>query len=330
MYPVDAFLGQNGMSKEMVMENSEQAYLIKSTKQGRNIFLNFYTRRKLLGVIFILPTILFLVVFILYPVLSNLFLSLTDACLTKKNYNFIGFENYLKLFTNKMFLKYSWNTLVWTFFSVIGQLVLGLGLAMLINYQTIGGPFLRGFLLIPYVVPAVALALITKWIFNGDYGIASKWLQNIGLIDYKQSPLALPGGAMAVLIFVNIWRSYPFPMLIYWAALKGIDTELYEAAGVDGANRFQSFWFITLPQLKNTTIVLAILRIVWTATYFDLIWMVTGGGPAGSTTHLPIMIYQSSFGTFRIGYASAISILLGIVLFVCIIYYVRKSGDFAD
>ena len=310
------------------MVNGEQP-ILQSSKRN-NLFINFHSRRKLLGILFILPTILFLAIFVLYPVISNIVLSFTDAKLMKSEFNFVWFDNYVKLFSNKMFLKYSWNTLVWTFFSVVGQLVLGLCLALLINREMRGGSLLRSFLLIPYVVPAVAIALITKWIFNGDYGIASNWLQNLGLIDYKQSPLALYGGAMAVLIIVNVWRSYPFPMLIYWAALRGINKELYEAANVDGANRFQTFRYITLPQLKNTTIVLVILRIVWTATYFDLIWMVTGGGPAGSTTHLPIMIYQASFGTFRIGYASAISILLGIVLFICIIFYVRKSGDFAD
>ncbi len=311
------------------MVNVEKSYQ-QSSNRGKKQFLNFYFRRKLLAIIFILPTILFLAIFVLYPVISNLVLSFTDAKLMKSDFNFVGFENYVKLLSNKMFLKYSWNTVIWTVFSVAGQLIMGLALALLINRQMRGGTLLRSFLLIPYVVPAVAISLITKWIFNGDYGIASKWLQIMGWIDYKQSPLALYGGAMAILIIVNIWRSYPFPMLIYWAALKGINKELYEAAGVDGASTLQSFRFITLPQLRNTTIVLIILRIVWTATYFDLIWMVTGGGPAGSTTHLPIMIYQASFGTFRIGYASAISILLGLVLFVCIIFYVRKSGDFAD
>ncbi len=311
------------------MVHSEQSDS-NSLDQVKKPLISFYTKRKLLGIIFILPTIIFLAVFILYPVISNLILSFSDASLVRRDYSFVGFENYIKLFTNRMFVKYTWNTVVWTVFSVAGQLVLGLGLALLINRQMQGGTFLRSFLLIPYVVPAVAISLITKWIFNGDYGIASKWLQDIGWIDYRQSPLAILGGAMIVLILVNIWRSYPFPMLIYWAALKGINQEMYEAANVDGANSLQSFLYITLPQLKNTTIVLIILRIVWTATYFDLIWMVTGGGPAGSTTHLPIMIYQSSFGTFKIGYASAISILLGIVLFICIIFYVRKSGDFAD
>lgn len=302
----------------------------QSSKPFYKSFFNFHTKRKLLGFIFILPTILLIGLFIIYPVLSNLILSFTDAKLMKSEFNFVGFENYIKLLTNKMFLKYTWNTIVWTVLSVAGQLILGLGLALLINREMRGGTLFRSFLLIPYVVPAVAIALITKWIFNGDYGIASKWLQDLALIDYKQSPLAIINGAMAILIIMNVWRSYPFPMLIYWAALKGINKEIYEAANVDGANKLQTFRFITLPQLRNTTIVLIILRIVWTATYFDLIWMITGGGPAGSTTHLPIMIYQASFGTFRIGYASAISILLGIVLFICIIFYVRKSGDFAD
>lgn len=302
---------------------------LKSFLQRNSLTVSHF-KRNLLGILFILPTILFLAVFILYPVISNIVLSFTNAGLIKKNYSFVGFDNYVRLFSNKMFLTYAWNTVVWTVFSVAGQLVLGLALAMLINRNMRGGSFFRSFLLIPYVVPAVVIALITKWIFNGDYGIVSYWLQNLGLLDYKQSPLALLDGAMAVLIIMNIWRSYPFPMLIYWAALKGVNQELYEAAHVDGANRLQTFWCITLPQLRNTSIVLVILRIVWTATYFDLIWMVTGGGPAGSTTHLPIMIYQSSFGTFQIGYASAISTLLGIFLFICIIFYVRKSGDYSE
>lgn len=230
-----------------------------------------------------------------------------------------------------MFKKYFWNTVVWTVYSVIGQLLVGLFLALLINRKNMRfGTAFRSFLLIPYVVPAVALALATRWLMNGDYGIISMWLQNFGLIDHRQSPLALPGSAMAVLIIINIWRSYPFPMLIYWAALKSIDKELYEAASVDGAGYFQSLLHITLPQLMNTTIVLAVLRIVWTATYFDLIWMVTGGGPAGSTTHLPIMIYQASFGTFQTGYASSISVFLGILLLISVAFYVRKSIALED
>lgn len=297
--------------------------------RGKGLLDNFYTRRKLLGIIMIIPTVFLLIMFILYPLLNNLYLSFTDSYLLKSDSNFIGFQNFIKLFSDKMFFKYTWNTLIWTGFSVAGQLVLGLALALLINSQMRGGTFLRSFLLIPYIVPAVSIALVARWITNSNYGIVSLWLQNLGIIDHGQTPLALPAGAMAVVIIFNIWRAYPFCMLIYWAALKGIDKQLYEAANVDGANKLQTFLYITLPQLRNTTLVLAILRIAWTATYFDLIWMITGGGPAGGTTQLPIMIYKSSFGTFQIGYAAAISVVVGIALLLFVIFYVRRSGDFA-
>lgn len=284
-----------------------------------------FKKGQMLGVVFIAPVVLFLAMFVLYPVLNNIWLSFTDASLTRDTSKFIGLANYKKLFSNPMFRKYVMNTLTWTFFSVIGQITVGFVFALIINKKMRYGALLRSFLLIPYVVPAVVIALVTKWLLNGDYGIISYWLQQLGVLAHRQSPLAMPQYAMAVLIIVNIWRSYPFPMLIYWAGLKGIDKGLYEAAALDGAGKFNQFLYITVPQLKATTIVLVVMRIIWTATYFDLIWQITGGGPAGSTTHIPIMIYQASFGTFQIGYASAISTVLGIMLFICILFYVRKS-----
>lgn len=294
-------------------------------KKSKSVSGNYSKKHGLIGMAFSIPVVVFLLVFVLYPVIYNIWLSFTDTSLMRNTSNFVGFDNYVKIFNNKLFKKYFWNTCVWTFWSVLGQLVLGLGLAMLISRPMKGGTAFRSFLLIPYVVPAVALALVTKWIMNSDYGIVSYWLQQTGLLETRQSLLAIQGPAMCVVILLNIWRSYPFPMLIYWAAIKGIDKEILEAAAVDGASKWKSFLHITLPELKNTTIVLIVLRVIWTATYYDLIYMVTGGGPSGSTTHLPILIYQSSFGSFQIGYASAISMVLGVLMFVCIIFYVVKS-----
>ena len=290
------------------------------------LFNSYERRHKLIGLAFAIPVIVFLLAFVLYPVLYNVWLSFTNASLIKKTSSFVGIDNYIKIFSNKLFLKYFWNTIRWTFFSVLGQLVLGLGIALLIARPMKGGTALRSFLLIPYVVPAVTLALVSKWIMNSDYGIVSYWLQQAGLLDARQSLLAMQGPAMWVVVILNVWRSYPFPMLIYWAALKSIDKQIYEAATVDGAGKWKTFLYITLPQLKNTTIVLAVLRIIWTATYYDLIFMVTGGGPSGSTTHLPILIYQASFGSYQIGYAAAISMILGVLMFACIIFYVTRSG----
>lgn len=290
------------------------------------LFNSYERRHKLIGLAFAIPVIVFLLAFVLYPVLYNVWLSFTNASLIKKTSSFVGIDNYIKIFSNKLFLKYFWNTIRWTFFSVLGQLILGLGIALLIARPMKGGTALRSFLLIPYVVPAVTLALVSKWIMNSDYGIVSYWLQQAGLVEARQSLLAMQGPAMWVVVILNVWRSYPFPMLIYWAALKSIDKQIYEAATVDGAGKWKTFLHITLPQLRNTTIVLAVLRIIWTATYYDLIFMVTGGGPSGSTTHLPILIYQASFGSYQIGYAAAISMILGVLMFGCIIFYVTRSG----
>lgn len=289
--------------------------------------LSSYERRhKLIGLAFAIPVIVFLLAFVVYPVLYNVWLSFTNASLIKKTTDFVGIDNYVKIFSNQLFSKYFWNTIRWTFWSVLGQLTLGLGIALLISRPMKGGTALRSFLLIPYVVPAVTLALVSKWIMNSDYGIVSYWLQQAGLVEARQSLLAMQGPAMWVVVILNVWRSYPFPMLIYWAALKSIDKQIYEAATVDGASKWKTFLHITLPQLKNTTIVLAVLRVIWTATYYDLIFMVTGGGPSGSTTHLPILIYQASFGSYQIGYAAAISMILGVLMFGCIIFYVTRSG----
>ena len=301
--------------------------MTSGTMLKRPRLINSYERRhKLIGLAFAIPVMVFLLAFVLYPVLYNVYLSFTNASLIKKTSSFVGFDNYVKIFSNKLFLKYFWNTIRWTFFSVLGQLVLGLGIALLIARPMKGGTALRSFLLIPYVVPAVTLALVSKWIMNSDYGIVSYWLQQAGLLEARQSLLAMQGPAMWVVVILNVWRSYPFPMLIYWAALKSIDKQIYEAATVDGAGKWKTFLHITLPQLKNATIVLAVLRTIWTATYYDLIFMVTGGGPSGSTTHLPILIYQASFGSYQIGYAAAISMILGVLMFGCIIFYVAKSG----
>lgn len=291
----------------------------------RSLLGSYAQRHRIIGFAFAIPVVLFLLLFVLYPVVYNVYLSFTNTSLIKKTSSFVFLDNYKKMFGNKLFTKYFWNTCRWTFWSVLGQIVLGLGIALLISRPMKGSTALRSFLLIPYVVPAVTLALVSKWIFNSDYGIVSYWLQQAGWLDARQSLLAMQGPAMWVVVILNVWRSYPFPMLIYWAALKNIDRGLYEAGEIDGATKWQCFRHITLPHLRSTTVVLVVLRTIWTATYYDLIFMVTGGGPSGSTTHLPILIYQASFGSYQIGYAAAISMVLGVLMFICIVFYIRSG-----
>ena len=305
----------------------------EQNKHRQTVLTSYHKRRQITGLLFAIPAVLFLCIFVFYPVAYNIYLSFTNAKrLSSANLEFVGLKNYIKLFSDKAFGKRFRTEMIWTVASVIGQLVIGLLFALVISSKHLkkGGTVFRTFLLVPYVVPAIVIALVTRWMLSGDYGIISVWLQNAGILPHRQTVLALPKAALAVVIIINIWRSYPFPMLIYWAALKGIDQSMYEAAKVDGATSWQSFWSITIPQLADTTIILLVLRTVWTATYYDLIQMITGGGPAGSTTHLPIMIYQNSFGNPNIAYASAISVFLGVLMFILVVIYVKKSGAVED
>src|SRR5262249_16988886 len=141
-------------------------------------------------------------------------------------------------------------------------------------------------------------------------------LQASGVLPHDQSPLALPDGAMVSVILANIWRGFPFVMISYWAALQGIPAEQYEAARVDGAGLWQEFRYVTLPNVLAITKVMLVLRLIWTVTFFDIVWLITRGGPGGATEHWPIWIYQETMGFFRFGTGAALAVTLAVALIV--------------
>lgn len=295
---------------------------MKPTGAGTPRLRNYQT---VIGLGFALPSALILLAFIAYPAVNALRLSFFDVQLSLGTELFVGLRNYEELFRDANLGYVLKNTAVWTVASLAGQMVLGLIAALAINQPVPGVRFVRSILIMPYVVPVIALALVWRWMFDGSYGILSAGLQQAGLIASHQSPLATLEGAMPTVIAANIWRGFPFAMLVYWAALQGIDQEQYSAARVDGANLWQEFRFITLPNLAQATTVLLVLRAIWTVTYFDLIWLITQGGPAGATEHWPIWIFREAMGFFRFGYASAIGTLMGIVLLILVLVYVRVT-----
>jgi multiple sugar transport system permease protein len=267
----------------------------------------------LVGLAFALPTVALLAAFIGLPVLNALRTSLYESDMLRGE-RFVGLGNYARVFADPVLPRVLSNTLVWGVGSLVGQLGLGLLAALAINQPLRGVHFFRGVLLMPYVVPAITLALVWRWMLDGRYGILSVALQQVGLLEADQSPLGLTAGAMPSVIAANVWRGFPFAMLVYWAALQGIDAQQYEAARVDGANGLQEFWYVTLPNLRNATVALLVLRGIWTVTYFDLIWLITQGGPGGATEHWPVWIYREAMGYFRFGYASAIATVMGLAL----------------
>lgn len=273
------------------------------------------------GILFILPAILFLLVFVIYPVFDVLRLSVLTIDFATDRAKFVGAANFIHILQDTKLASVAWNTLIWTVFSLIGQFGLGLAAALCINQNVPGMNIIRTILLLPYVVPVIALALFWRWMLDGSFGIVSAALQSAGLLAMDQSPLALPQGAMVSVILANIWRGFPFVMISYWAALQGIPGEQYEAASVDGASIWQKFRYVTLPHLAAITKVMLLLRLIWTVTFFDIIWLITRGGPGGATEHWPIWIYEETMGFFRFGMGAALAVFLAGILMACGVLY---------
>lgn len=266
------------------------------------------------GLLFVLPGVVFLLAFVAYPVVDAIRLSFLDVDFATNAERFVGLGNYAKVFEASKLGTVVWNTVIWSVGSLIGQFVLGLAAALCINQNLPGMKLVRSILLVPYVVPVIAVALFWRWMLDGSYGIVSYALQSAALLEPNQSPLALPGPAMTSVIIANIWRGFSFVMISYWAALQNVPKEQYEAAAVDGANLWQEFRYVTWPNLAEVTRTLVVLRVIWTVTYFDLIWLITKGGPGGSTEHWPVWIYQETMGSFRFGYGAALATTLAATL----------------
>jgi multiple sugar transport system permease protein len=276
--------------------------------------LSLRVRRSLIGILMVLPGVIVIAVFIIYPVFEALRVSLYEFDFLTDQKHFVGLANYAAVIRDPKFTGVLTNTLVWSAGSLVGQFALGFVAALLINRDHPGMGLVRSILLVPYVVPVITVALVCRWMLDGSYGILSHALQLAGFLGHDQSPLADPGGAMIVVIVANIWRSFPFVMIAYWAAMQGIPKEQYEAARIDGANVWQELRYVTLPNLWGVTVTLLMLRLFWTVTYFDLVWLITQGGPGSATELWPIWIRQEAMGFFHFGYAAAIAVSLSAAL----------------
>ncbi|BCJ64741.1 sugar ABC transporter permease [Polymorphospora rubra] len=271
-------------------------------------------RQQRAGMAFAVPAALLFAIILAYPIFESFRTSLFSIDLLTGDASYVGLDNYAALGSDRNLLSTIGNTLLWTVVSLAGQLVLGLIAALLIDTNWRGMRWIRQLLLIPYVVPVIATALVWQWMLDGHYGIISTNLQSWGVLPAGATPLGLEGTALFTVILVNIWRGFPFAMLVYWARMQSIDKGQYEAARVDGAGAWREFVHITLPNLKSATIALLALRGIWTLMYFELVWLLSRGGPAGSSEVLSTYIYKVVMGEFRIGYAAAIASAVGLFL----------------
>lgn len=279
-------------------------------------------RFELINWLFILPALLVVVLLLLYPVTSSIFYSLTNKNLVKPTYTFIGLENYIKILTDNSFWSAFFNNLKWTVASLVGQILVGFTAALALNRIRHCSSLFRTLLIIPWAFPSIVLAFSWKWILNGVSGFLPNFLVKIGL--YSTPPQFLSNGGLVfpTLVFINIWFGAPLIMVNILSALQTVPRDQYEAAEIDGASPWQSFISITIPHIRMVVGLLVVLRTIWVFNSFDIIYLITGGGPAGLTMTVPIYAYNVGWGLKMLGRSSAVTVLLLIFLLcVCAFYF---------
>lgn len=277
-------------------------------------------KRKIMAYLFIVPGILYMLIFCLYPIAYNLILGMQNmqvSNMVNKSYKFVGISQYKELLFGKsseVFFIALKNTFVYTVFSIIFQFTLGFAFALLFAKKFKTAKFLRGLMLVAWLLPSAVVGLLVKYIFSEQSGIINAFLQNIGIIHEPVGWLIQPGTAMLALIIANVWIGTPFNMLLLATGLSTLPQDVYESANVEGAGKIQRFRYLTLPLLKPTILSVLTLGLIRTFKVFDLVYLATGGGPVNATEVLASVSYRYAFkaGNFSQG-AAAANILLAIL-----------------
>jgi ABC-type sugar transport system permease subunit len=284
-------------------------------------------QRLLIPYLFITPNIVVFAVFMFAPILLAFYISLNEWTLIGYP-TFVGLGNYLDLLKDPEFWRAFLNTGIYTVGTVPTSIVLGLAVAVGLNRKLPGRTLLRSIFFVPVIISLVAVALIADWIFNDNYGIINTALNAVGIGSVPW--LSSSKWAMASLVITTLWIRLGFNMVVYLAALQSIPAELYDAARVDGAAAWKRFRHITWPLLRPTTFLLVIINIIYSLHVFDLIYVMTGGGPGFSTTVLVQYIYQMGFTEGQMGYASAIGVVLYLLLLVITVFQWRVTRQSED
>ena len=281
-----------------------------------------------IGYLFVLPLVVLVLGLVAYPLGSAVYISLTDKYVGYAP-RFVGFKNYLDLSRDAIFHKVVWNSAVFTLVSVAVKLVIGVFMALALNRALMARGFLRGVLLLPWVVPTVITALTWHWMFDALRGVINVTLSALGLIREPIAWLGQPASAMFAVIVANIWRGFPFFGVSLLAGMQTIPQQLYEAAEVDGASPARCFWHITLPGLRLVIVVTTLISIIFTLNDFNIVYVMTRGGPGTATHVLATYTYEMGFQALRWGKAVAVSMylmpLVGLLIVILARYLTREQ-----
>ena len=274
--------------------------------------LKSYNSQTYLAYALIAPAALYIVLIVAWPLLETIRLSFTNSSLAGEDY--VGFENYQKMLSSKKFNGIVTRTFVWMFFSVSLKLIIGLIGAVLLNANLKGRSIFRVLVMPPWVVPIAIGMLGWLWLYNGYFGIIAGVGMRTGILDGPFGFLAYKQSAFISTIIADDWVGTPMVTVFFLAAMQGVPRDLYEAAYCDGASRWDRFFKITLPQITPVIITMSLLSAIWTFNSFEIIWILTEGGPSGATTTLIIDTYKQALGNYKFGRGAARAVVVMILL----------------
>lgn len=278
--------------------------------------------RKLYPYYLVAPAVLFMLMIVAYPIVNSIYMSMMEYKLFKlSSIHFVGLENYIAVLKDPVFMQSLWNSFLWIVFGVFFQFFFGLILALLLNEKFRGRSIVRSLVLVPWVTPGVLIGLMWTWMYDGNYGVINDILTKLHITNQYIPWLAQSDTALFSVIVTIVWQGIPFFGIMLLAGLQTIPRELYEAAEVDGASPWHSFWMITLPMLLPTIFVTTLLRIIWVANSVDVIYSMTGGGPGYSSLTLSVYTFVKARSALDFGYASTMSIYLTLILSVVLFAY---------
>ena len=278
-----------------------------------------------INLLYILPTIAVFAVFILFPILDVFRLSFYNVKINGSE-EFILFDNYIKFFQSKDAFLILRNSAIWVFVGTAGKILLGMIMALILYKDFKGKKLITGVMLIPYAMPAAVACMVWRLMYNPTFGHIPQYLMDLGLMEKATAFLGSPHTALIAVMIVNVWACAPFCALNILTSLYSIPTFIYEAADIDGVGPIRKFFKITLPLVISNVRTLALLMGIWGFNAFDVIYMMTSGGPANSSSILVNYLYQNAFEFNNRGYSDAISIICFILLSIFAILYVKSKG----
>lgn len=279
------------------------------------------------GFLLILPGITVFIAIILYPFIDAILTSFTNRSLIYPGVQWVGLKNYVKVLSDPYFLKTLVTTLLFVIGSTVLPYVLGMIWAIDLNEKFKGSEFLRGVTLVDWIIPGTAIGFLWSWIFNGQYGILNSILMKLGLTSTGIVWLGQTNTALFCVIIARTWQMLPWYMAFLLGGLQSVSLEQIEAAHIDGAGNWQTFWKVILPNMKQTAVLVFILGIIGNLQHFDLPWTMTQGGPARATTTLSIEVFTTAFKNWDMGKAATVGTIWAILLACFSIIYIKKINE---